>query len=112
MWPRVLVDDGAGEGEAEAGSAGVVAFLFADAAEGLEEAGEVFVGHAGALVFYGDFDLGVGRALGDQGDSRVAGGVFDRVVHEIGEHALEQVGVAEHAREGRPFHRHAAGFDL
>jgi hypothetical protein len=86
--------------EAEARAAHFAAAAAVDAVEALEDARDVFGGDADAVV--ADFDEGV-LAAGARGDVDLAtfGGVLAGVVDEVGDGALDVVGVALERRQGR-----------
>ena len=66
MAPPWVCDDVAGDGEAEAGAAGLAGAGLVDAVEALEDAGEVLGGDARAEVAHAELDR---RAMGS-GTSR------------------------------------------
>lgn len=89
----VLVDDGAADGEAEAGAAHGAGVGGVDLVEALEDAFELVGGDAAALV--ADLDLGlVGvGAAGAEVDLGAGWGELDRVRDEVGEGLQDAVGV-------------------
>lgn len=83
--PAVVVDDGFGDGEAEAGVAGGAGAGLVGTIKTLEDVGEVGFGDAGAVVFYDEDGVG---ALGVAGDGDVAAvleGVGDEVRRQDGD---------------------------
>src|SRR6202021_518230 len=86
------------DGEAEAGAAHFAAAGAVYAIEALEDTVEFGRGDADAVV---DPLHRHGLALGDgaDGDGAALGGVLDGVVDQVGDGAVEIIGVAEDARE-------------
>ena len=83
------------DGEAEARAAHVAAAPLVYAVEALEDAGQMLVGNADAVVLEGEMPavlLLFGRHL----DGGALAGVVDGVVHQVAEDAVEQGGVALH----------------
>ena len=88
------------DGEAEAGAAHFPAAGAVDAVEAFEDSGEVFGGDAETVV--GDFEEDVAVfGFGCGADFAVVAGVFDGVVDEVGDGALEVVYVADDGRQAR-----------
>src|SRR6185312_3897797 len=88
----VLLDDGAADGEAEAGAAFLAGIGGVDLLEAIGDGLELVGGNAAALV-----DDAEGNAFGGAGDDDAHDGFrrgeFDRVAEQVGDDLLEAVGV-------------------
>jgi len=89
----VLLDDGAADGEAEAGSAFLASVGGLDLLEAIED-GVEFVG-GDAAAFVADFEQdGIGGGLGLDADGGGGGGELDGVGEEVGEDLEDAIAVA------------------
>ena len=96
----VLEDDGAADGETEAGAAFLAGVRGFDLAEAVEDGVELVDGDAAALVSDAK-GQGLGAGLGGDGDRRADGGELDGVGEEVGEDLEDAVGVARQRRRGQ-----------